>query len=94
MQQPLTKRQHEVLEFVRGFTARNGHAPSYAEIAAALDVSSLATVWKHVNELREKGRVTARPNLRRAIEITPPPDCCSTCGRKFDNAHGIEGAEV
>lgn len=85
-QQPLTKRQHDVLEFVREFIDDHGYAPSLGEICRAQGLRSLATAWKHVHALREKGRITMRWNHKRTIEIVPPPECCPTCGRKIDNA--------
>ena len=51
----LTKRQKEVLDFIAKFVDENGYCPSYDEIARGLDLSSLATVHKHIGVLEAKG---------------------------------------
>jgi repressor LexA len=51
----ITRRQKEVIDFLSGFTTRNGYSPSYEEIAAGLGLNSLATVHKHVTNLQTKG---------------------------------------
>src|SRR5215471_11671742 len=47
----LTRRQKEVLDFLVSFINRKGYAPSFEEIGRSLDLSSLATVHKHVENL-------------------------------------------
>src|SRR5580692_11233295 len=51
----ITRRQKEVIDFLSGFTQKNGYSPSYEEIASGLGLSSLATVHKHVTNLQNKG---------------------------------------
>jgi repressor LexA len=53
--QPLTKKQSEMLDCIVEFHRDNGYAPSYREIAAALQISSPATVHEHVKNLERKG---------------------------------------
>ncbi|MBI4435495.1 transcriptional repressor LexA [Candidatus Uhrbacteria bacterium] len=56
---PLTKKQSEVLDFIREHLEENGYAPSYREIADHFGLSSPATVHGHVQALIEKGLITA-----------------------------------
>lgn len=65
----LTRRQREVLDVIRDFIARNGYSPSLEEIGSALDLSSVATVHKHVSHLVEKGYVRRSWNQNRSIEV-------------------------
>ncbi|GAB4334759.1 MAG: transcriptional repressor LexA [Candidatus Abyssubacteria bacterium] len=65
----LTKRQKQVLDFLRSYLAENGYAPSLAEIGSALGVSSVATVHKHLARLVEKGFVRHEPNQKRSVEV-------------------------
>ena len=51
----LTKKQTEILAYIRGYIADNGYAPSYREIADHFGLSSPATVHQHVKTLTEKG---------------------------------------
>jgi repressor LexA len=51
----LTPRQHEVYEFIRNFMAAKSYCPSLREIGAGVGLRSVATVSKHVDNLRRKG---------------------------------------
>src|SRR5258708_6706615 len=46
--EPMTKQQHLVYGFVRDFLATHEYAPTLEEISRALELSSLATVHKHL----------------------------------------------
>ncbi len=67
----ITRRQKEVLDFLSGFTSRNGFSPSYEEIAAGLGLNSLATVHKHVTNLQSKGLLQRAHNRSRSIDVLP-----------------------
>jgi len=64
---PLTKRQKEVLDFIRTFIEQGGYSPSLEEIGKALGMSSVATVHKHVSHLTEKGLLGRQYNKKRSI---------------------------
>jgi len=65
---PLTRRQRQILDFLRGFVAENGYSPSLEEIGAHFGLSSVATVHKHVQHLAEKGYLRKAWNRSRSIE--------------------------
>ncbi|HEY5331737.1 MAG TPA: transcriptional repressor LexA, partial [Acidobacteriaceae bacterium] len=67
----ITRRQKEVIDFLSGFTNKNGYSPSYEEIAAGLGLSSLATVHKHVTNLQNKGMLQRAHNRSRSIDVIP-----------------------
>ncbi|GIU77198.1 MAG: LexA repressor [Bryobacteraceae bacterium] len=67
----LTPRQKEVLDFLVAYLERHGFSPSFEEIAAGLNLSSLATVHKHISALEQKGYVRRRFNESRSIEVSP-----------------------
>jgi len=67
----LTKRQHEVLSFLDSFIKRNGYCPSFQEIGKSLNLSSLATVHKHVKALETKGFIRRGHNQSRSIDVVP-----------------------
>lgn len=73
MTMTLTKRQKQVLDFVVGFSNREGYPPSYEEIAKGMKLASLATVHKHVNTLERKGFIRRGHNLSRSIEVLQLP---------------------
>ncbi len=65
----LTRRQAEILEFIRDHTRRRGYAPTLAEIAQRFSLSSVATVHKHVSLLAAQGFLRRDPNARRGIAV-------------------------
>jgi len=66
----LTPRQKQVLDFVADYSQTNGYSPSYEEISQALQLSSLATIHKHISALEEKGYLKRRYNESRSIEVS------------------------
>lgn len=68
----LTKRQKEILDFVREEVARQGYAPTLQEIGSRFGLSSAATVYKHVERLVQKGYLRKAPHQRRGIQLVDP----------------------
>ncbi|MBW2712776.1 MAG: transcriptional repressor LexA [Deltaproteobacteria bacterium] len=64
----LTKRQREILDYIREFIAEQGYSPSLEEIGAHFGLSSVATVHRHVQHLLEKGVVRRVSNSSRSLE--------------------------
>jgi repressor LexA len=65
----LTKRQKELFDFVGGYLAQHGYAPTLEEIGTRFNLNSLATVHKHLTNLEEKGLIRRTWNHSRAIEL-------------------------
>ena len=68
---PLTKRQREILDYLNDFIQQHGYAPSLEEIGRRFNLSSLATVHKHLNNLQEKGFIRRAWNRSRSVELVP-----------------------
>ncbi len=68
----LTKRQKEILDFVREHVGRHGYAPTLQEIGAHFGLSSPATVYKHVEQLVQKGYLRKAPHQGRGIQLVDP----------------------
>lgn len=68
----LTRRQHEILDYVRQHIDDHGYAPSFEEISERFGFRSLATVHEHLTNLERKGYIRRAHNESRAIEIVPP----------------------
>ena len=68
---PLTKRQREILDYLTEFIERHGYAPSLEEIGRRFNLSSLATVHKHLTNLQEKGFIRRAWNRSRSVELVP-----------------------
>ncbi len=65
----LTKRQKELFDYLERYLAQNGYAPTLQEIGAKLNLSSLATVHKHLSNLEHKRLIRRTWNHSRAIEL-------------------------
>ena len=65
----LTKRQQEIYQYLKEHIRGKGYAPSIAEIGKQFNLSSPATVHKHLNHLELKGLIRKHQNLSRAVEI-------------------------
>ena len=70
----LTRRQREVFEFIREFIETHSYSPSLEEIAQGMDLSSLATVHKHLTNLAAKGLIKRHWNRGRGIELAADLD--------------------
>ncbi len=68
----ITRRQRQVYDFISRFVAENGYSPSFEEIGKGLELSSLATVHKHIGNLEKKGLLTRDYNRSRSIDLLPP----------------------
>lgn len=70
--QPLlrpTKKQKELLGFIEHFINEHGYSPSYREIMAGLNYTSVATVALHVNNLIKRGHIRKRDRSARSLEV-------------------------
>lgn len=67
----ITRRQREVYDFIAHFVQKHGYSPSFEEIGKGLDLSSLATVHKHITNLERKGLLKREQNRSRSIDVLP-----------------------
>lgn len=65
----LTKRQKQVLDFIKSFTDKKGYAPSLEEIAKHLRLSSISTAHFHVSKLKKMGYLKKEENKPRAVGV-------------------------
>ncbi len=66
---PVTRRQNEVLEFIRGFLTEHGYSPTLEEIAHHFGLTSLNGVYKHLKGLEERGFIRRLNNHARSIQV-------------------------
>lgn len=69
MKQTLTKKQKQMLDFIRAFADEYGYAPTFREIMDGLNYSSVATVAQHIDNLVTKGYLYKRNNEARSIQL-------------------------
>ena len=64
-----TKRQRELLTFIDEFVVQHGYGPSYREIMAGCNYTSVATVALHVNSLISRGHLRKKERSARSLEV-------------------------
>ena len=65
----LTKRQGEILNYIKEYIVSHGYPPTVREIGAALGVNSPATIHAHLENLESKGYISKQDTKNRAIEV-------------------------
>ncbi|WML49200.1 transcriptional repressor LexA [Neobacillus sp. PS3-34] len=65
----ISKRQQDILEFIKGEVKQKGYPPSVREIGEAVGLASSSTVHGHLARLESKGLIRRDPTKPRAIEI-------------------------
>ena len=66
----LTKRQKQVLDYIKKYISKNDYAPSLEEIKKHLKLTSVSTAHFHVTKLQEAGYLHKEDNQPRAISPT------------------------
>ncbi|MCJ8006364.1 transcriptional repressor LexA [Lederbergia wuyishanensis] len=70
----LSKRQQDILDFIKMEVKSKGYPPSVREIGEAVGLASSSTVHGHLARLENKGLIRRDPTKPRAIEIIQPED--------------------
>ena len=65
----LTKKQKQILDYVKKYIYKKGYSPTLKEIGAHLKLSSVATIYQHINILVVNGYLKKRRNQPRSIEL-------------------------
>ena len=65
----LTKKQHEMLEYIDSFIEEAGYSPTYREIMRGLGYKSVATVAKHIDNLVILGQLEKSENEARSVIV-------------------------
>jgi len=65
----LTKRQQEIFEFIKRYTAGHGYPPTVRDIGKAVGLASSSTVHAHLANLEKLGLLRRDPTKPRAIEL-------------------------
>src|SRR6202035_4878679 len=70
----LTRKQYELLRFIRERLKESGVPPSFDEMKDALDLRSKSGIHRLITALEERGFIRRLPNRARAIEVIKLPD--------------------
>ncbi|WP_155590376.1 transcriptional repressor LexA [Lysinibacillus cavernae] len=70
----VSKRQEDILAFIKEEVRAKGYPPSVREIGEAVGLASSSTVHGHLARLEQKGFIRRDPTKPRAIEILEPEE--------------------
>ena len=65
----LTKRQQEIFDFIKRYSARYGYPPTVRDIGKAVGLASSSTVHQHLSNLERIGLLRRDASKPRAIEL-------------------------
>ncbi|MBI4898434.1 MAG: transcriptional repressor LexA [Actinobacteria bacterium] len=68
-QPQLTRRQSEILEFIKRYLSEHGYPPTVRDIGGAVGLTSSSTVHAHLANLEKAGAIRRDPTKPRALEI-------------------------
>ncbi len=66
----VTRRQKQILDYIRKFIKKNDYSPTHQEIGRHFRLSSVATVHQHIEALKSKGYLDKLENQPRSIQIS------------------------
>src|SRR3954451_9602747 len=70
----LTRKQSELLTYIRERLTESGVSPSFEEMKDALALKSKSGVHQLISPLEERGFIRRLPNRARALEVVKMPD--------------------
>jgi repressor LexA len=70
----LTRKQHQLLQFIHDRLRETGVSPSFEEMKEALDLKSKSGVHRLIGALEERQFIRRLPNRARALEVTRMPE--------------------
>ena len=65
----LTKRQQEIFDFIKRYSAKHGYPPTVRDIGKAIGLGSPSTVHAHLANLEKLGLLRRDPSKPRALEL-------------------------
>jgi repressor LexA len=65
----LTKRQQEIFDFIKRYSAKHGYPPTVRDIGKAVGLASSSTVHAHLANLEKGGLLRRDPSKPRALEL-------------------------
>ena len=78
----LTRKQHDLLQFIQARLQRDGVPPSFDEMKEALDLRSKSGIHRLITALEERGFIRRLAHRARAIEIVRLPESLDPGARR------------
>lgn len=94
MFEPLTKRQKQILDFLKEFNQKQGYSPSLEEIRDEFKLKAISTVHEHIHNLQKKGYLNKEINQARGISVKSFSNVTDNCIRISNLGEFIDGKKV
>ena len=88
----LTKRQQEIFDYIKRYSAEHGYPPTVRDIGKAVGLASSSTVHAHLANLEKLGLLRRDPSKPRAIELLD--GLVALCTPNADEAAAMTGRAV
>jgi repressor LexA len=75
---PLTEHQQKIIDAIVSLMQKHKISPTYEEIAAESGLSSISSVYKHIDALEARGYIYREERTRRSIRLVGR---CPVCGQ-------------
>lgn len=69
MSEQLTRREQQILDFIKAFISEKSYSPSVREICVAVGLSSPSTVHVHLNKLVAKNKLSKNGSKSRTLNV-------------------------
>jgi len=91
----LTKRQQEIFDYIKRYSAQHGYPPTVRDIGKAVGLASSSTVHAHLANLEKLGLLRRDPSKPRAIELLDRvrEDVGSAIGGAVDSVRSLVGGQ-
>jgi repressor LexA len=83
----LTKRQQEIFDFIKRYSAKHGYPPTVRDIGKAVGLASSSTVHAHLANLEKLGLLKRDPSKPRALELLDKAS--SAVGNAVENVSSL-----
>lgn len=87
----LTRKQAELLAFIREYNASHPNSPSFDEMQAALQLASKSGVHRLVVALEERGAIRRTEHRARSIVVVDPRKALVEVVEGLVNAAAVDG---
>lgn len=85
----LTRKQHQLLMFLKNRLEETGVSPSFEEMKSALGLKSKSGIHRLISALEERGFIHRMPHRARALEVIRMPDAALPAQRATDESSGF-----
>lgn len=70
----ITKKQKEILDYIKVYNEIHGYSPSLVEIAGHFRLKAISTVYEHILNLKAKGYLQKEISQARSLRLVQPPN--------------------